>query len=142
MGRFWEQPGRERLRDLYRDEVMRPPGDGFGDVEFARYEPGLRGTRSGEGIAEGGVVMGKRMKLGELEGYWRTFSAFHGWQRENQERGSCQTADQNQARALLPISIRNRGISNLPHRALSNCDIHQFYSQPHDTYSHSELFFE
>ncbi|CCD34180.1 hypothetical protein ACHAPC_008816 [Botrytis cinerea] len=86
MGRFWEQPGRERLRDLYRDEVMRPPGDGFGDVEFARYEPGLRGTRSGEGIAEGGVVMGKRMKLGELEGYWRTFSAFHGWQRENQER--------------------------------------------------------
>ncbi|KAF7907894.1 hypothetical protein BELL_0071g00320 [Botrytis elliptica] len=86
MGRFWEQPGRERLRGLYSDEVMRPLGDVFKDVEWGRYEPGLKGTRSGEGIREGGVVMGRRMKLGELEGYWRTFSAFHGWQRENQER--------------------------------------------------------
>ncbi|CAD6453043.1 cc951494-32e8-48af-a945-483ffee49ab9 [Sclerotinia trifoliorum] len=26
MGRFWEQPGRERLRGLYRDQVMQLPG--------------------------------------------------------------------------------------------------------------------
>lgn len=56
---------------------------------------------------------------------------------QTQERGSCQTADQNQARALLPISIRNRGISNLPHRALSNCDI--YYQWCHSTWDPSLL---
>ncbi|KAF7857979.1 hypothetical protein EAF04_009336 [Stromatinia cepivora] len=82
MGGFWEQPGRERLRGLYRDRVMQPPGNLFGDVQWMRYEPGLGGKGSGEGE----VLMGRRMKLGELEGYWRTFSAFFEWVKAHPER--------------------------------------------------------
>ncbi|QSZ32553.1 hypothetical protein DSL72_002131 [Monilinia vaccinii-corymbosi] len=82
MGVFWEQPGRERLRGLYADAAMRPPGDLFGDVRRVMYEPGVEGR--GTGVGE--VLMGGRLRLGELEGYWRTFSAFHEWVRAHPER--------------------------------------------------------
>ncbi|KAI9651364.1 trans-aconitate methyltransferase 1 [Ciborinia camelliae] len=82
LGAFWEQPGRERLRGLYADEVMFPPADMFEAVQRITYEPGLHGKGSGRGE----VLMGMRMTLGELEGYWRTFSAYHEWMRAHPER--------------------------------------------------------
>lgn len=79
MGPFWEQPGRSILRDLYRDII--PPGEEWGDVERKMYEPGLEGRGSGRGE----VLMCKRLRLGEVEGYARTFSSFHNWRVKHPE---------------------------------------------------------
>jgi SAM-dependent methyltransferase len=75
MGPFWEQPGRQRLRDLYRD--IHPPEGEWESVERITYEPGTNGA--GSGVPEGGRLMFKRLKLGEMEGYARTFSTYHNW---------------------------------------------------------------
>ena len=74
MGMYWEQPGRTILRNLYRSIV--PPDHDFEDVQRLEYEPATDGARVG---ALGEVLMHKTMKLGEMEGYARTFSAYHGW---------------------------------------------------------------
>ncbi|RDL38876.1 S-adenosyl-L-methionine-dependent methyltransferase [Venustampulla echinocandica] len=73
MGPYWEQPGRQILRDLYRDIV--PPEDQWEDITRTEYEPRMMGK--GSGIGE--LLMYRRMKLGEIEGYTRTFSSFHAW---------------------------------------------------------------
>ena len=73
MGPFWEQPGRNILRDTYKDII--PPREEWEDVERLEYEPGIEGSESGEGTC----LMKRRLKLGEVEGYGRTFSAFHNW---------------------------------------------------------------
>jgi len=73
MGPFWEQPGRSILRDLYRDVV--PPEGEWEDVQRIEYEPGTEGRGSGEGE----LLMEKRFKVGEMEGYGRTFSSYHNW---------------------------------------------------------------
>ncbi len=73
MGPFWEQPGRRILRDKYKDIV--PPEKEWESVERITYEPGTQGKGSGEGE----VLMHKRLNLGEMEGYVRTFSSFHNW---------------------------------------------------------------
>jgi len=82
MGPFWEVPGRGILRDLYRDIV--PPEDVFTDVQRLEYEPGTQGTGSGKGER----LMWKRLKLGEMEGYLRTFSAYHSWQEAHPDEQS------------------------------------------------------
>lgn len=73
MGPFWEQPGRNILRDLYKDIV--PPEKDWVDVERVLYEPDTKGKGSGKGE----VLMEKKLKLGEMEGYARTFSAYWNW---------------------------------------------------------------
>lgn len=73
MGPYWEQPGRQILRGLYRDIVI--PESQWTDVERTEYEPGTKGKGSGTGE----LLMYRRMKLGEMEGYLRTFSSFHAW---------------------------------------------------------------
>jgi SAM-dependent methyltransferase len=80
MGPFWEQPGRTILRDKYRDIV--PPETEWEDVTRVVYEPGTEGKESGEGTC----LMSRRLKLGEMEGYARTFSSFHNWAAENKDR--------------------------------------------------------
>lgn len=80
MGEFWEQPGRNILREKLRD--IQPPADTWRDVTRIEYEPGTKGT--GSGVGE--VLMSKRMKLGEMEGYVRTFSAFTNWSEAHPER--------------------------------------------------------
>jgi trans-aconitate 3-methyltransferase len=80
MGRYWEQPGRNRLRDLYREIV--PPGEGWEAVERREYEPATTGKEKGQGE----VVMAKRMRLGDVEGYTRTFSAYHNWAEAHPDR--------------------------------------------------------
>lgn len=78
MGPFWEQPGRNILREKYRAIV--PPAEDWDDIERIEYEPGTKGRASGEGE----VLMQKRLKLGEMEGYARTFSSYHNWMAGNE----------------------------------------------------------
>jgi SAM-dependent methyltransferase len=79
MGPFWEQPGRNILRD--RLHAVVPPPEEWEDIERIEYEPRTNGPRSGEGT----VLMHKRTKLGEMEGYLRTFSSYHNWMAEHTE---------------------------------------------------------
>lgn len=86
MGAYWEQPGRQILRDLYKD--INVPEDLFGDIQRITYEPQTKGRRTGEGEC----LMSRQLKLGELDGYWRTFSAYHAWEiahphEQRRERG-------------------------------------------------------
>jgi hypothetical protein len=73
LGSYWEQPGRNILRDKLTDII--PPENDWSDVIRHEYEPGTRGK--GSGVGE--LLMQKTLNLGEMEGYVRTFSAFHNW---------------------------------------------------------------
>jgi SAM-dependent methyltransferase len=79
MGKFWEQPGRNILRDRYKAIV--PPPEDWQDIERIEYEPATSGSGSGKGT----VLMHKKAKLGEIEGYVRTFSAYHNWMAQHTE---------------------------------------------------------
>ncbi|KAL3428488.1 ubie coq5 [Phlyctema vagabunda] len=81
MGPFWEQPGRSILRDRLRAIV--PPEELYEDVQRVEYEPNAVGTAEG---SFGERIMYKTLKLGEVEGYTRTFSAFHGWQEAHPDK--------------------------------------------------------
>ncbi|KAG9241054.1 putative Trans-aconitate 3-methyltransferase [Calycina marina] len=78
MGKYWEQPGRNILRDLYGD--IQPPENEWTDVKRIEYQPNTEGKESGEGE----VLMESKMKLGEMEGYVRTFSAYHTWMADHE----------------------------------------------------------
>ena len=80
MGPYWEQPGRNILRDKLRE--IQPPQSEWKDVERIEYEPGLQGKGSGKGDP----LMFKKLKLGEVEAYVRTFSAYWNWIAEHPER--------------------------------------------------------
>ncbi|KAI0398542.1 methyltransferase domain-containing protein [Xylariaceae sp. FL0594] len=71
MGPYWEQPGRNILRGLLRS-VQVPPED-WEDVTRLEHEPG--DMRDGEDVA----WLRKRMRLGEVEAYTRTFSCYSAW---------------------------------------------------------------
>ncbi|RYO98061.1 hypothetical protein DL765_010954 [Monosporascus sp. GIB2] len=70
MGRFWEQPGRNILRDLLRSVV--PPEEHWTDVRRLLHEPG-------ESEDAETCWLRRTMRLGEVEQYTRTFSCFTGW---------------------------------------------------------------
>ncbi|RDW58162.1 putative trans-aconitate 3-methyltransferase [Coleophoma cylindrospora] len=80
MGPYWEQPGRQILRDRYRD--IHPPKDMFEDVQRVEYEPNAPGTTSG---AFGDRLMWTTLSLKQVMGYTRTFSAFHRWREAHAE---------------------------------------------------------
>ncbi|KAH7391611.1 putative Trans-aconitate 3-methyltransferase [Cadophora sp. MPI-SDFR-AT-0126] len=84
MGPFWEQPGRGILRNLLRDIV--PPESEWEDVQRVEYEPNLEGEGKGKGRGE--VLMQRRLRLGEVEGYVRTFSAYWNWMEAHPEEKS------------------------------------------------------
>lgn len=83
MGQYWEQPGRSILRD--RLQAVVPPASDWESVERIEYEPGTSGENTG---TLGERLMYRRLKLGELEGYARTFSAYHNWQDAHPDRKS------------------------------------------------------
>jgi SAM-dependent methyltransferase len=80
LGPFWEVPGRNILRDLYRD--ITPPPSHWESVERIEYQPSTSGPRSGIGEC----LMHSTMKLGEMEGYARTFSSYHNWMAEHPQQ--------------------------------------------------------
>ncbi|KAK0641717.1 methyltransferase-like protein [Cercophora newfieldiana] len=77
LARFWELPGRDILRESYR--VVTPPEADWSNVKRIAWDPDR--TRGDiDDAPEEALWQRKTLKLGELEGYLRTFSAFHGWQ--------------------------------------------------------------
>lgn len=87
LGPYWSQPGRSYVQDKLR--VVQPPlKEGWADVQRVEYEPECRGKRSGEGTC----FVEKRLKVGEMKAYYRTFSSYHGWKEahpgvEGREKG-------------------------------------------------------
>ncbi|KAF3061285.1 putative S-adenosylmethionine-dependent methyltransferase CRG1 [Daldinia childiae] len=79
MGPYWEQPGRNILRDLLRS--VQPPETDWVDVTRLEHEPGEEGTDETRWLR-------KKMKLGEIEGYVKTFSCFTGWKEAHPEARS------------------------------------------------------
>ncbi|KAM4060341.1 methyltransferase [Hirsutella rhossiliensis] len=75
MKRYWEQPGRERVRNLLRD--VEPPAAEWQDVKRILYD--VQGDVAEVPDDAEGAWMRKRISLGELEAYLRTFSACQGW---------------------------------------------------------------
>ncbi|KAI1817932.1 methyltransferase domain-containing protein [Poronia punctata] len=71
MGGYWEQPGRNILRDLLRSVVV--PEEDWRDVVRFEHEPG----EEGDGDQQGWLR--REMKLGQVEAYTRTFSSYSGW---------------------------------------------------------------
>lgn len=80
LGRYWEQPGRSILRDLYRSIVA--PESEWEEVERREYEPAMEGPGTGKGER----LMWKNITLGGMEGYLRTFSAYHNWKEAHPEK--------------------------------------------------------
>ncbi|KAB5577970.1 S-adenosyl-L-methionine-dependent methyltransferase [Coniochaeta sp. 2T2.1] len=85
LGRFWELPGRDILRDSYR--VIQPPETEWEDVKRVVWDP----DRETGGLGDGGVDeeamwQRKKLKLGELEGYVRTYSSYKNWQEAYPDR--------------------------------------------------------
>ncbi|KAI1481922.1 S-adenosyl-L-methionine-dependent methyltransferase [Daldinia eschscholtzii] len=76
MGPYWEQPGRSILRDLLRS--VHPPDSDWKEVTRLEHEPGEEGTDETRWMC-------KKMKLGEVEGYLKTFSAYNGWKEAHPE---------------------------------------------------------
>ena len=85
MARFWEQPGREILRQSYR--VIVPPEGQWGNVTRIAWDPDRDAGDISDAPTEA-LWQRKTLKLGELESYVRTFSAFSGWRNAHPERKS------------------------------------------------------
>lgn len=76
MAQFWELPGRDILRDSLAEVV--PPETDWEDVRRIVWDPDRETADIGDAPEEV-LWMAKTMKLGELEGYTRTYSAFGNW---------------------------------------------------------------
>lgn len=83
--RFWEYPGRAILRDSLQAVV--PPEAEWEDVRRVVWDPD-RETGSIEGAPEEALWQRKTLRLGEFEGYMRTFSSFNNWRAEYPEKKS------------------------------------------------------
>ncbi|POR35581.1 Trans-aconitate 3-methyltransferase [Tolypocladium paradoxum] len=83
MNAYWEQPGRNKVRNLLRE--VEPPTAQWRDVR--RILCDVRDDTAEVPDAET-AWMRKRIKLGELEAYVRTFSAFQGWRDAHPEAKS------------------------------------------------------
>ncbi|KHN97040.1 Crg1p S-adenosylmethionine-dependent methyltransferase [Metarhizium album ARSEF 1941] len=83
MNAYWEQPGRNRVRNLLREVV--PPAKDWRAIRRDLYDIKADCAKTpGPETA----WMQKRMNLGQLEAYVRTFSAFQGWRDAHPEVGS------------------------------------------------------
>ncbi|KAI0204817.1 S-adenosyl-L-methionine-dependent methyltransferase [Astrocystis sublimbata] len=79
MGPYWEQPGRNILRGFLRSVDV--PGDNWTDVTRSDHEPGKQDGQDSAWLK-------KKMKLGEVEAYTRTFSCYTGWKDAHPEAKS------------------------------------------------------
>lgn len=82
MMRFWEQPGRNILRDSLREVV--PPETEWEHVVRIAWDPNHE-TGDISDAPEEATWLRRRLKLGELASYIRTFSAFSGWRSDHAE---------------------------------------------------------
>ncbi|KAF2091993.1 S-adenosyl-L-methionine-dependent methyltransferase [Saccharata proteae CBS 121410] len=80
LGRYWSQPGRDIVEDLYRP--IEPPTEDWNDITRVEYVPDTKGPRSGKGT----MFLSKKLKLGEFKEYVRTWSAYHAWQEQHPDQ--------------------------------------------------------
>jgi trans-aconitate 3-methyltransferase len=80
LGAYWSMPGRSYTQNKLR--VIQPLSSDWEDVQRVEYEPGTSGKGSGEGT----LFMERRLTVGEMKGYMRTFSNFHEWQKAHPEQ--------------------------------------------------------
>ncbi|OAA48389.1 Crg1p S-adenosylmethionine-dependent methyltransferase [Metarhizium rileyi] len=74
MNAYWEQPGRNKVRNLLRE--VEPPAEDWKDIRRHLYDINADCRETPD---PGTAWMQKRINLGQLEAYVRTFSAFQGW---------------------------------------------------------------
>ncbi|AEO59333.1 methyltransferase-like protein [Thermothelomyces thermophilus ATCC 42464] len=86
MARFWEMPGRKILRGSYRAIV--PPAADWDRVTRIAWDPDRTRADAVAGAPEEALWLRKTLTLGQLQGYLRTFSAFHGWQGAHPDKKS------------------------------------------------------
>jgi SAM-dependent methyltransferase len=79
LGDYWPEPGRSIVQNKLRD--IQPPHETWEDIRRIEYEPRARGPRSGEGH----LLLERRMKLGDVEEYVRTWSSVHNWLQDHPE---------------------------------------------------------
>ncbi|KAI8179226.1 hypothetical protein K4K51_003805 [Colletotrichum sp. SAR 10_75] len=77
MGEYWEKPGRQILRDNL--SVVDPPASEWEKVKRIIYDPDRTTSQIGADVAPEAAWQRKTLKLGEFEGYVRTFSSYRGW---------------------------------------------------------------
>ncbi|PHH75073.1 hypothetical protein CDD82_4610 [Ophiocordyceps australis] len=77
MGAYWEQPGRDRVRRLMRDQE--PPASDWQDVQRIEHDIQLTTEQDAGGETLDGAWLKLRIRLGEMEAYLRTHSAYQGW---------------------------------------------------------------
>lgn len=80
LGRYWQRPGRDICNDLYR-EIVSPEAD-WEDVQRLEYHPGSNGVHSGTGTR----FLHRKMLLGDVMEYVRTWSAAVNWAEQHPER--------------------------------------------------------
>lgn len=86
LGRFWENPGRTVLRDSFAAIV--PPETDWEEVTRSNWEPDDSPTGGIEKAPEEALWLRKQLKLGEYEGYLRTYSSFNNWKAEYPDKKS------------------------------------------------------
>ncbi|KAK8932231.1 hypothetical protein H634G_04712 [Metarhizium anisopliae BRIP 53293] len=74
MNAYWEQPGRNKVRNLLRE--VEPPAQDWTAVRRDLYDIKADCPETPD---PGTAWMQRRINLGQLEAYVRTFSAFQGW---------------------------------------------------------------
>jgi trans-aconitate 3-methyltransferase len=73
LGPLWDQPSRSIVEAHLRP--IEPPKADWRDIKRVMYEPDSKNTNSDTAAR----FVYRRMKLGEVMQYIRTFSAFHSW---------------------------------------------------------------
>ncbi|KAF2455104.1 S-adenosyl-L-methionine-dependent methyltransferase [Lineolata rhizophorae] len=73
LGIYWSQPGRDMVQAKLGN--VEPAAEWFTDVQRVEYEPGTKGPNSGEGTK----FLSRRLQIGQVKDYMRTWSAYHGW---------------------------------------------------------------
>ena len=84
MGPYWEQPGRNILRDLYRS--IKPPTDLFEDIVRREFVPSRDGKENmGREAKDEQPMIEMEMTLEDFGNYIRTFSAYHNWAEDHKD---------------------------------------------------------
>jgi len=73
LGPYWPK-GREIVQDKLR--AVKPPGAEWEDIQRFEYEPGTKGSRSGQGT----FFFSRRLTVGACMEYIRTWSSYHEWE--------------------------------------------------------------
>ncbi|KAL2148979.1 hypothetical protein VTH82DRAFT_1665 [Thermothelomyces myriococcoides] len=86
MARFWEMPGRGVLRDSYSAIV--PPEADWHSITRIAWDPDPTRADPVADAPKGALLLRRRLTLDQLQGYLRTYSAFHGWKEAHPDKKS------------------------------------------------------